>query len=173
MQVVSYTPNVTPQLFTHGTKLERKAATAEDLRPALEAYGHWREQSLAVEGRSKEDITRLTQLLNEYKNRVEPLFDARPNSAQEILQSSIIEEFLEYLFCRIEKELGFDVLRRPESGYLELIFNPKSIRTLVTRPEYTVRRKDHDFIIGAAVTLVLRARGSSQAAEEDIVVPAT
>lgn len=164
--------NKEPELYIHGSKLNRKAVGNEDLKAALNAYEHWRHESLAITGRGRDDILALVALLNRYKDFVEPIFDARPNSAQEVLQPSILEEFFEYLFCRIDEVVGEKVLRRPASGYLDLIFNPKDIHSLVSQPEYTIRRKDHDFVIGSIINLAIRAEGSSRASEDKIIIPA-
>src|ERR1044071_7295020 len=94
--------NREPELYIHGNKLRRKAKGNDDLRPALEAYEVWRTRSLEITGREQENIYELVNLLNQYKDAVEPIFDSRANSAQEVLQPSILEEFFEYLFCRID-----------------------------------------------------------------------
>lgn len=161
-----------PQVYVHGSKLKNKAVTAPELQPLLEIYARWKNQSLAVEGRTDEDIFQLTAYLNEYKNAVESTFDARANSAQEVLQPSILEEFFEYLFCRLDAELQLSVLRRPDSGFIDLAFNPKSLRDLMTSPDYTIRRKDHDFVIGASVEMKLTVPGGNPTQTDTLVIPA-
>jgi hypothetical protein len=89
----------TPKVFVHGSKLNKKALKDKSLKELLPFYRRWKERSLGIKGREEKDIKKLTNLLNEYKNAVEPILDARSNSAQEVLQPSIIEEFFEYLFC--------------------------------------------------------------------------
>lgn len=164
--------NTLPQVFIHGSKLSNKAATAKELVPLLSIYQKWRDQSIAVQGRTDEDIFLLTEYLNEYKNSVEGIFDSRPNCGQEVLQSSILEEFFEYLFCRLDVELQLPVLRRPDSGFIDLAFNPKSLRDLMTSPDYTIRRKDHDFIIGSSVEMQLTVPGGNPTQKNNLVVPA-
>lgn len=161
-----------PQLYVHGSKLLRKAESHPALLPAVAAYSRWKAASLSVTSREKKDVETLTRLLNVYKNEVEDLFDSRMNSAQEVLQPSILEEFFEYLFCTLEKEIGLDMLRRPASGFIDLAFNPKSASSLLSAPEFTIRRKDHDFVIGAPVEVRIRTIGSSDALGEEIIVPA-
>ncbi len=161
-----------PASYVHGNKLQRKADKDPNLAPGFERYLKWREDRLAITERSEEDVSRLVAIMDEYKSEVEPVFDARKNSAQEVLQPSIIEEFFEYLFCNISEQVGVDVLREPAAGYIDLVFNPKSLESLVSAPEYTIRRKDHDFVIGALVGLQFRAVGSDKVAEEGVVVPA-
>ena len=164
-----------PKIFVHGAKLTRKASATgdKDLATALKAYQKWKKGSLAVIDRTEQDIEKLVELLNIYKDTVEPLFDNRDNSAQEVLQPSILEEFFEYLFAPIAREIGVDLpIREPSAGFLELVFNPKNVQSLASLPEYTIRRKDHDFILGSAVSMSLsdRARGATKV--EEIVVPA-
>lgn len=161
-----------PDIFVHGSKLTNKLAADERLKAAWELYEVWKSTSLAIEDRSPDGIRRLTTALNEYKDKVEPIFDGRPNSAQEVLQPSIIEEFFEYLFSYIEGDLKLNVIRKPASGYIGLIFNPKSIETLVEAPEYTIRKKDHDFVIGANISVSISSIGSDREMNDTIVVPA-
>ena len=164
-------PNA-PTAFIHGSKMQRKAASDASLGEAARLYGEWKNSSLRVNGRTPKDIHKLTDLLNIYKGAVEPILDHRPNSAQEVLQPSILEEFFEYLFCRIKDEVGSEVLREPASGYIGLSFNPSSLEALMTKPEYTVRQKDHDFVIGASIELSIKAVGETTALAEKIIVPA-
>lgn len=161
-----------PQTFVHGTKIRRKVVTSPELAPVAAQYEIWRSSSLAISGRSEADIHALVDLLNAYKNAVEPILDARPNSAQEVLQPSIIEEFFEYVFCRLDEEFGFPLLRRPDSGFIDLAFNPKSLHELVERPSFTVKSKDHDFVIGSSINMTLTAHLSHDTQTQALVVPA-
>ncbi|MDZ5458018.1 Bpu10I family restriction endonuclease [Azohydromonas lata] len=161
-----------PQTYVHGSKLYRKAEKSSDLRALLPLYDNWRAASLAIAGRSDEEIAALVTLLNAYKDAVEPVLDARPNSAQEVLQPSILEEFFEYLFCHLDAEFELELLRRPESGFIDLAFNPRSLHDLVSCPAYTIRRKDHDFVIGSSLELTMTVPGADQSQNDIIVVPA-
>lgn len=161
-----------PQAFTHGDKLVRKAASTPALAKVLTHYRKWRTNSLAVTGRRQSDVIRLTQLLNAYKDAVEPILDARRNSAQEGLQPSILEEFFGYLFSTVSTDLGVELLRRPASSFIGLIFNPREVRSLVTAPEYTIRSKDHDFVLGACLEMTVAAEGAVAINKERLVVPA-
>lgn len=164
--------NLEPQTYVHGSKLYRKAAKLAELQPLLLHYEQWRGDSLNIRGRSDDEITALVGFLNRYKNAVEPTLDARANSAQEVLQPSILEEFFEYLFCRLDDEFKLALLRRPDSGFIDLAFNPKSLGELVSQPAYTIRRKDHDFVIGSSLELSMKVPGSNQSQDDLIVIPA-
>lgn len=169
---ISMSARAEPQSFVHGSKLERKALEVPELYPLVEIYHKWKKDLLAVNGRSEADIHQLVELLNVYKNTVEPVFDSRPNSAQEVLQPSILEEFFEFLFCRLDLELGQPLLRRPASSFIDLSFNPKNLDELVAGPSFTIKSKDHDFVLGSQLTIDLRAKSSNGVKGEYIVVPA-
>lgn len=156
----------------HGSKLLRKAAEDAGLQSVVTAYTAWREQSEAITGRKRADIRALTKLLEAYKSFAEPILDARQNSAQEVLQSSIIEEFFQHVFRFVERDVVAGLQTGPAAGFIDLVFNPKDVKSLVTAPEFTIRRKDHDFVIGATVQLTVKAIGKEESKSESIVVPA-
>ncbi len=163
------------QTRVHGSKLRRKAETnAQDtgLQSALNAYEDWTKGSMSIEGREKEDVERLVQLLNTYKNSVESIFDARENSAQEVLQSSILEEFLEYLFGPLQKKMTGVGVCRPSASYLDLVFHPRDFKTLTRLPEFTIGHKDHDFVIGSTCLITLQIEGQDEKSKASFVIPA-
>jgi hypothetical protein len=164
-----------PKTFIHGSKLLRKAERAQQdsgLQTAVVAYERWKTESLSVVGRDPAEIEKLVGHLNTYKDCVEPIFDLRPNSAQEVLQSSIIEEFFEYLFGPLQVEMGAGGICQPSPAYLDLVFHPKTFSSLTTRPDYTIGRKDHDFVIGAKYLITLQVDGRGEQTEDSFVIPA-
>lgn len=166
-----------PKINIHGFKLHNKVQATKDpqLKNVLDKYNVWLKESLKINGRTREDINRLVTLLNTYKNFAEPVFDSRANSAQEVLQPSIMEEFMEVLFCQLKNEINEDLpVREPEAGYIELMFNPKNVHSLASVPELTIRRKDHDFVIGSRVKVAFSSINSDKSGEreEDLVIPA-
>ena len=92
--------------YIHGFKLRRKVQTDASLQPVLDAYEVWQAASEAVAGRTRADVAALTALLETYKATAEPILDSRANSAQEVLQSSIIEEFFQYLFRFVSRDVA-------------------------------------------------------------------
>lgn len=164
--------NLQPQIYVHGRKIINKANEDSNLNAALGYYQNWKDETLKITDRSNEDIEKMVDLLNEYKDLVEPIFDQRSNSAQEVLQPSILEEFFEYLFCQIDKEVGKAVLRKPGAGFVNLSFHPKDINELLDKPSFTINNKDHDFIIGADIDVELKVKESTLSQKSNIIIPA-
>ena len=158
--------------YIHGFKLRRKVQADAALQPVLDAYEVWQAASEAIAGRTRADVAALTALLETYKATVEPILDSRANSAQEVLQSSIIEEFFQYLFRFVSRDVAAGLELGPAAGFIDLVFNPKDVQSLVSAPEFTIRKKDHDFVIGATVELSIKALRSKETKEASIVVPA-
>ncbi|RSM29567.1 hypothetical protein C5B78_08035 [Aeromonas salmonicida] len=168
--------NNQPVMFVHGNKLVNKFHKAksdkDELGRIVEHYTRWKSLSLAVKSRDESSIIELVKYLNEYKDIVEPFFDSRKNSAQELLQSSIIEEFFEYLFCNIEVEIGVDPYRQQAKSFVDIVFNPMTIRSLTELPDYTIRTKDHDFVIGGEIFLKFSSMKITEERIEKIIIPA-
>ena len=161
-----------PKSFVHGNKLIRKIKTSPELSVAKEYYDVWREKSLAVNSRDRKSIGLLTEYLNSYKNVVEPIFDSRKNSAQEILQPSIMEEFVEILFCKLDSEFNMEFFRNMGSSFYDLIIHPSSLHQLSSVPEFTLRKKDQDFVIGFQATITIQIDSSEIVQTEKILIPA-
>ncbi|WP_371373643.1 Bpu10I family restriction endonuclease [Thalassotalea aquiviva] len=164
-----------PTTYIHGSKLKNKVSNLKNkedpLFSCLEQYEIWKERSLQITKRDDASINLLVQYLNDYKDFCEEIFDSRENSAQEVLQPSILEEFFEYLFCNISDVIGKDMIRKPAKGFVDLIFNPSSIDTLLDVPEYTVRRKDHDFVLGSNIKLTVSSDKTNNQLQSDLVIP--
>jgi len=156
----------------HGSKLEAKVKKTNDaeLTQALSLYQKWRAKSDVVTGRSDAEISTLVNLLNEYKDAVEPIFDKRKNSAQEMLQPTILEEFISILFSGLETEYGSNLYLDPASTFIDIAFHPVDLNSLIEGPEYTLRKKDHDFVIGGK--LELEMVGAKRTSRETLIVPA-
>ncbi len=168
-------PNIgVPNVFIHGSKLYKKFQTDASLAPVYQRYLIWKNASLSITGRTSSDINNLVDHLNEYKNFAEPIFDRRDNSAQEVLQPSILEEFFEYLFSGLETTLEQTCsVREPERGFIDLVFNPINFANLASLPKFTIRKKDHDFIIGGRFKLsISNSENPALQEENEIVVPA-
>jgi len=156
----------------------------EFFKEALLLYERWREENLKIRGTSDEDIRRKVNLLNEYKDQLElevaakygvhPYFgEGEVFSAQTKIFSSILEEFLYYLFKDLVPEGT-----RIGSGraFVELFITPKSFEELIKgHPTLTVKRKDLDFMLGADITLIIRPKASLEQflnRTEELTIPA-
>jgi hypothetical protein len=132
---------------------------------AFPLYEEWRRKNMEIIGTDEESIKKRVELLNWYKDQLEleiaaqcgvhPYFgEGESFSAQTKIFSSVLEEFLCYLF----KDLSPSAARIGHgSAFAELIFTPKSFKELVEgTPTVSVKTKDVDFLLGADLTLIIR-----------------
>lgn len=153
--------------FVHGSNLKQKeehrtkyldAQSRQYLAEIRPRYEDWKQRNLELKGPSilstaddKEIVVERVRLLSEYKDFLDQqhyaeCFDSRSN-----LHSSVLEEFLYYLFKDLVAEFGKSALLGKSHTFKDVFFVPPSYRSLVERPYASIEKKDHDFVIGVSV----------------------
>jgi len=173
----------------HGPALKNKALETNDdgLKSVLADYDIFiaAAESIKFDISNPEAIRsaviKLTQALNVYRSRAIPILEARDNSGQENLRSSILEEFFQLLLFPLTAEIRkiheSAVTLGKANSYVGLTFTPRSFQSLFDNPAPAVHTKDQDFVLGCAVQLSSSIKGpntkerlkSSSSAE--VVVP--
>ncbi len=115
----------------------------------LPAYEKWKRINETLKGYTEEIVKKRVQSLNEYKNKIELV----EFSAQTKFHSSVIEEFLYYLF----KDLinGLNNLSQEKQkialggirAYTNLYFAPENLKSFIKKPYMRINVKDQDFAI--------------------------
>jgi hypothetical protein len=98
-----------------------------------------------------ETVRRRVGLLEQYKGFLDQQeyaehFDSRSN-----LHSTVLEEFLYYLFRDLVAGFGEHVLIGKSHTFKDIFFQPPNYAAMIGRPFATIERKDHDFVIGITV----------------------
>lgn len=165
-----------PDQCPHGVLLRRKSGTVPKLSGCLIAYEAFVATAAAIEVTDAESVAALTEAFNVYREAVIYIFEGGSNVPQENLRSTMVEEFLGWLFKDIFIILGRD---RPEnylagkamSSYLTLTFAPKNFPSLFDNPNPRISRKDQDFAIGAVMNIAIGPPGASDYATQSITIP--
>ena len=146
--------------LVHGSNLAAKKisrhyknAKHQALLGELEsAYATWRKRNLDLKGRTDPEVVKRVAWLNEYKDFADSAKFATAFDSRSRLHSSIVEEFLVYLF----KDSVPLVEKNPVLGggkaYSALHFEPSNFAQLLDNVVPTVESKDQDFLIGTHVT---------------------
>jgi len=119
------------------------------LQVIIPKYKEWINKNIEKKGYSENIIEKRTEWLNEYKREVEKI----SFPAQSKFHSSVIEEFLYYLF----KDLLDNLNRKDEKSkkiflggiraYSNLYFAPKNLIDFLKTPRMKINVKDQDFAI--------------------------
>ncbi len=130
-------------------------------------YELWKTENHELKGplpgvteNDSEIIKKRVTLLNDYKEflderRFAEKFDSRSN-----LHSSVLEEFMYYLFKDMVEAISDSALIGKSHSFKDLFFRAPSYVDMVKRPHALIEIKDHDFAIGASVSAKLQCAGS-------------
>jgi hypothetical protein len=175
-------------MFVHGNNLEQKEQHQtkyrdDDSRKYLAEirirYNEWRiaNETLvgpvgAVTDEDQEIIEKRVQLLNQYKDFLDQQHYAEKFDSRSNLHSSVLEEFMYYLFRDLVKGISANALIGKSHSFKDVFFRANSYGAMVNSPNAFIEKKDHDFAIGTSIKAVMRCAGSEVVEEHDWDVPA-
>ena len=94
-------------------------------------------------------------------------FDSRSN-----LHSSVLEEFIYYLFRDLVGEFADRALIGKAHTFKDIFFMPPNYRAMLELPYARIERKDHDFAIGVSVSASLNCAGQKKGEVHHFQIPA-
>jgi hypothetical protein len=175
-------------MYVHGNNLDQKESSSRkyndeksvallaEIRPM---YEKWKKENLDLKGpfvnKSETDsgiIGRRVQLFEDYKDFIDQqkyaeAFDSRSN-----LHSSVLEEFLFYLFNDLVSKISKDALIGKSHAFKDIFFMPKSFTEMLESTKVRYEEKDHDFVIGTKVDTSMQVHGSKKIDKKTIDIPA-
>lgn len=99
----------------------------------------------------REIIEARVSLLENYKDFLDQQHYAERFDSRSNLHSSVIEQFLYYLFRDMVLSFGNNVLIGKSHAFKDIFFVPPNYRSMITRPFARIEVKDHDFVIGVTL----------------------
>jgi len=88
-------------------------------------------------------------LFEEYKGFIDQQHYAEQFDSRSNLHSSVLEEFMFYLFKDLVAAFGDHALIGKSHSFKDIFFFPPTYAGMLDRPYAMIERKDHDFVIGA------------------------
>lgn len=160
-------PAIDRNPLVHGSNLEQKEnhrtkyrsdQSRRYLREIRIEYDKWHMDNMALIGSvsasSEEDediIRKRVDLLSTYKDFVDQQHYAEAFDSRSNLHSSVLEEFLYYLFKDLVSDFGKHALIGKSHTFKDIFFVPPRYSEMLKRPYGRIERKDHDFVIGATI----------------------
>lgn len=154
--------------LVHGSNLSQKEQHKEKyrdeesrgfLREIRVRYDAWLKANLALVGpHAKLDsndgkiIAERVALFADYKDFVDQQKYAEKFDSRSNLHSSILEEFMFYLFKDMVGGFGKHALLGKSHSFKDIFFSPPNYSEMLNRPYARIEIKDHDFVIGATFT---------------------
>jgi len=149
------------------------------LEEIREEYDKWRMSNEELKGplveKSDDDLDILekrVQLFNDYKDIIDQQHYAEKFDSRSNLHSSILEEFIYYLFKDLVSEFSDNALIGKARAFKDIFFQAKSYKEMVEKPCAQIEIKDHDFVIGVNIKADMKCQGSDDSQIEILQVPA-
>lgn len=169
--------------FIHGDNLEHKIQHEKNPRnkklldEIRGEYIKWKEANRDIRGAGKEEIKRKVELLNRYKTFIDqPKFKKEGGNqygftSQSQLHSSVLEEFMYYLFKDIGKLTDKHICWGRTQAYTNLYFAAPSMDAFEESPNIVINVKNQDFSISKEVVLRARVSNNENWRDSRIYVP--
>jgi hypothetical protein len=175
-------------MLVHGDNLTQKEGHTEKymdkeskkfLKEIRIEYSKWKEANEKLIGpfstSSKKDIAiieKRVKLFSDYKKFIDQQKYAEKFDSRSNLHSSVLEEFIFYLFRDLVFEFSkFAVIGKAHT-FKDIFFNSSSYKEMVAKPNAKIERKDHDFIIGVNIQTRMNCDGSEKEEEHSWQIPA-
>jgi hypothetical protein len=114
-------------------------------------------------------IEERVKLLSDYKDFIDQQkyaenFDSRSN-----LHSSVLEEFMYYLFRDLVASFGKTTLIGKSQTFKDIFFASPNYAEMLKRPYARIERKDHDFTIGTKIGATFRSTTPDTDEPEEVI----
>lgn len=175
-------------MFVNGDNLTQKenhktkyldATSKQYLEEIREKYDLWKEANLALEGpfseNSDEDIDTINErvrLFSEYKDFLDQQHYAEKFDSRSNLHSSVLEEFMYYLFKDLVSDFSDSALIGKARAFKDIFFQSKNYSEMVEAPNIHIEIKDHDFVIGVNIETTMKCSGQATLQNEILQIPA-
>ena len=176
-------------MFVHGNNLEQKEnhqakyidkEAIQYLQEIRVKYNDWKSKNLSLIGPNKlinqdTDIKIIEQRvswLNEYKNFIDQQHYAEKFDSRSNLHSSVLEEFMYYLFRDMISEYSDNALIDKSHVFKDIFFRADNYELMICKPNAKIEVKDHDFTIGARINATMNTLGSDDIEKYTWDIPA-
>ncbi len=175
-------------MYVHGDNLRQKELhktkyTDPESRQFLQEiriqYDQWRRINEKLRGAFAQStdqdtkiIKRRVKLLNIYKNFLDQQKYAEKFDSRSNLHSSVLEEFIFYLFRDLVYDISQSALLGKANTFKDIFFRPSSYQEMVTKPNVRLETKDHDFVIGTDIKADFNCIGSEEIETYQFQLPA-
>lgn len=175
-------------MFIHGNNLEQKenhqtkyrdTVSKQYLAEIRKQYNQWKKANEELIGPTKEpadnDLEILEQrvaLLNQYKNFLDQQHYAEKFDSRSNLHSSVLEEFMYYLFRDLVQSISPNALIGKSHSFKDIFFRASNYEDMLSAPNALIEIKDHDFSIGSSITASMKCNGIDTIEEHHWDIPA-
>lgn len=172
-------------MLVHGSNLSQKENHSSKYRDKISQqylteirakYDEWHRANTDLVGpytqpsaNDRHIIEQRVALLEAYKDFIDQQHYAEHFDSRSNLHSTVLEEFLYYLFRDLVSEFGENALIGKSHTFKDIFFVPPNYHSMVERTYARIELKDHDFVIGVTLQANLRVISKDRDAEDSRV----
>jgi hypothetical protein len=175
-------------MHVHGDNLQQKESgeakyadveARQFLKEIRTQYEIWKKANEELKGPHKK-ATRMdaeifgqrVALFTTYKDFIDQQKYAEKFDSRSNLHSSVLEEFIYYLFRDLVGEFTDRALIGKAHTFKDIFFMPPNFTAMLGMPHARIERKDHDFAIGVSVSAGLKCAGQEDGEVHHFQIPA-
>lgn len=158
--------------LNHATKYN-DTSSKKYISEINQEYLKWRTINLKLKGPFKKEkpddlniIRKRVAHFNSYKDFIDQQKYAEKFDSRSNLHSSVLEEFLEYLFYDLVKDLDKNAIIGKSHTFKDIFFKGKNFTHMINSPSIKIEKKDHDFVIGANINVEFKTAGMKKISEK-------
>jgi len=161
-------------MLVHGSNLSQKEQSGDKYQDSVSKaylaeirakYTAWHTANTELVGpksaptaTDRDIVAKRVQLLEDYKSFIDQQKYAEQFDSRSNLHSTVMEEFLYYLFRDLVADFGKRALIGKSHAFKDVFFVPPNYKEMTKRPWASIEQKDHDFVIGVTVEALLRTQ---------------
>lgn len=117
-------------------------------------------------------LAKRVKLFADYKDFIDQQKYAEKFDSRSNLHSSVLEEFIFYLFRDLVFDFSKSALLGKAHAFKDIFFNSPNFKEMVTHPNAKIEIKDHDFVIGVNIETNMQVFGSANGQKVTLQIPA-
>jgi hypothetical protein len=142
-------------------------------------YDKWKAANESLKGpfikpteSDEEVLEHRVKLFSDYKDFIDQQHYAEQFDSRSNLHSSVLEEFMYYLFRDLVQTFSNSALIGKASTYKDLFFVHSNYGDMVANPGAQIEEKDHDFVIGVNIEAQFNTLGHRAREAHNFKIPA-
>ncbi len=175
-------------MHVHGDNLQQKETggakyvdpeARQFLREIRGQYDVWQKANQVLIGpirtascKDTDIIAQRVALFATYKDFIDQQKYAEKFDSRSNLHSSVLEEFIYYLFRDLVGGFAERALIGKSHTFKDIFFMPPNFEAMLEAPHARIEKKDHDFAIGVSVRAVLNSAGQEKGEVHHFQIPA-
>lgn len=131
----------------------------KELIDCLKDFEEFKESTYKLQIIDEKSVFQFVEFFNKYRNICAYKFERRKNSGQELLRSTMLEGFLQFLFkdLVLDRQQNDKIILGHANILSSFTFSPFSYKKAFKNINFATQKKDQDFVIGIESEIIIKS----------------